>query len=72
MCKWLCYNNDCVTEDLRLLRVAKQQLRHGEGAKGDLSFFFESVWEQASPCRRQAEPRLSLDLWRVKKDGAEG
>lgn len=32
-----------------------------------------TVWEQTSPCCRcQAEFQLSLGLWRVEEDGAEG
>lgn len=74
MCKWLIITT-ALTEDLRVLCVAKRQLRHGQRGE-NLSFSFSSsptVWEQTSPCRcRWAELQLSLGLWRVQEDGAEG
>lgn len=75
MCKCIRYNNDCNGRSSRAHggEAAAASRRMSENSSF-LPFLFLSptVWEQTSPCRRQAELRLSAGLWRVKEDGAEG
>lgn len=62
-----------LTEDLCTRGHCAGDTAASQLMSGNLSFLSSAVWEQSSSCCRcPSAPQLSLGLWCVQEDGAEG